>query len=93
MTRVQAEVEVMSLTGLVLVTKDMLRYVQHVKAIRGIERGLLDHHVVLCKVRLVATLIKRREVVNEVRRVRSKKLRENQYIEGYDRCLESKRVE
>ena len=54
---------------------------------------LSDHHVVLCKVRLVGAWIKRREVVNEERKIRSKKLREHQYMERYTRFLESKRVE
>ena len=40
---------------LVLVKKDMLRYVQDVRAVRGMTLGLLDHFVVLCKVRLVGT--------------------------------------
>ena len=38
---------------LVLGKKDMLRYVQDVRAGRGMGRGLSDHHVILCKVRLV----------------------------------------
>ena len=45
---------------LVLVKRDMLRYVQDV---RGMGRDLSDHYVVLCKVRLVGAWIKRREVV------------------------------
>ena len=32
------------------------------------------------------------EVVNGARRIRREKLREHQYMEGYARCLESKRV-
>ena len=32
-------------------------------------------------------------MVNWPRRIRSEKLREHHYIEGYDRCLENKRVE
>ena len=32
-------------------------------------------------------------MVNGARRIRSKKLKEWQYIEGYARCLQSKRVE
>ena len=58
----------------------------------GCERrkgALSDHHVVLCKVRLVGSWIKRREVGNEVWKIRSKKLREHKYTEGYNRCLES----
>ena len=38
---------------------------------------LSDHYVVLCKVRLVGAWIKRKEVVVEARRIRSKKLREH----------------
>ena len=48
---------------LVLVKRNMLRYVQDVRAVRGMARGLSDHHVVLCKVKLVEEWIKRREVV------------------------------
>ena len=69
----------MSIIDLVLVKKDMLHYVQDVKAVKGMRRGLSGHHVVLCKVRLVDTWI-RREMVNGVRRIRSEKLREHQYI-------------
>ena len=47
------EVEVKSMKDLVLVKKDMMRYVQDGRAIRGMKRGLSDHHVVLSKVRLV----------------------------------------
>ena len=55
--------EVKSAIDLVLVKKDMLCYGKDVKAVRGTGRGLSDHHVVLCKVRLVEAWIKRREGV------------------------------
>ena len=42
---------------------------------------------------LVYGLIKRREVMNGARKIRREKLRERQYMEGYTRCLESKRVD
>ena len=71
----------------------MLRYVQDVRAVRGLRRGLLDHYGVLCKVRLVGARIKRREMVVGARRIRSEKLREHQYREGYARSLEGKGVE
>ena len=80
-------VEVKSMLGLVLVKKDMLRYVQDVRAVREMGQGpflvhsILDHHVVLCKVRLVGTWIKRGEVVGRARRIRSEKLRIHQYRE------------
>ena len=61
------------------------------KDVRGMGRGISDHHVVLCKVRLVGTWIKRR-VVNRARRIRSEELRKHQYRE-YARSLEGKRVE
>ena len=67
---------------LVLVNRDMLHYVQDVRAVRGMGRGLSDHHVVLCTIRLVGAWIKRREVVVGARRIRSEKLREHQYREG-----------
>ena len=78
---------------LVLVKKNMLRYVQGVKAVRGMGRRLTDHHVVLCKVKLVGAWIKRREVVVGARRIRSEKLREYQYRERYARSLEGWGVE
>ena len=73
MAKGQDEVEVMSMINLVLVKKSMLRCVQDVRAVIGLRRGLPDHHVVLCKVRLVGPWIRRREMVNGVRRIRSEK--------------------
>ena len=55
-------------------------------------RGLSDHHVVLCKVRLVGAWIKKKEVVIGARRTRNEKLREHQYREGYARSLEGKGI-
>ena len=40
---------------------------------------------------LLCAYIKRREVENGTRKIRSKKLREHQYREVYGRCLESER--
>ena len=60
----QDRVEVKSMIGLVLVKKIILRFVQDVRAVRGMRQGISDHHVVLCKVRLVGTWIKKREVVD-----------------------------
>ena len=42
--------------------------------VRGMGRGLSDHYVVLCKVRLVGAWIKRREVVVEARRIRKENM-------------------
>ena len=61
--------------------------------VRGMERDISDPHVVLCKVRLVGTWIKRREVVDRATRTISEKLRGHQYREKYARSLEGKRVE
>ena len=49
--------------------------------------------MVLCKVRLVGAWITRKEVVIVARRIRSEKLREYQYREGYVRFFEGKGVE
>ena len=75
---------------LVMMKWDILRYVLDVRAERGMGRGLSNHYVVLCKVRLVGTWIKRREVVVGARRIRREKLRKRQYREGYARSLERK---
>ena len=56
----QGGVEIKSMIDLVLVKRDMLRYVQDVSAVRGMGRELSDHYVVLCKVRLGGTWIKRK---------------------------------
>ena len=55
--RGQDGVDVKSMIDLVLVKKDMLLYMQDVKGVRRMERGLLGHHVVLFKVRLVLAWI------------------------------------
>ena len=81
--------EVKSMRDLVLVKKDMVRYVQDMKAVRGMGRGLSNHHAY--KVRLVGTLIKRRVIVDGARRIRSEKLKKHQCREGYARSLEGKR--
>ena len=49
--RGQDKVEIKNMIDLVLVKKEMLHYVQDVRAARGMGLGLEDHHVVLCKVR------------------------------------------
>ena len=59
----QDEVKVMNIIDLVLVKKDILRYVQDVRAVRGMVRSLSNDHVVLCKVMLMGAWIMRREVV------------------------------
>ena len=85
--------EIKRMIDLVLVKRDMMRYVQDMRVVKGIGRGLSDHYVVLCKVRLVGAWIKKREVVVGARRIRTEKLREHEYREGYARSLEWKGVE
>ena len=89
MARGQDGVEVKSMIDLVLVKRDMLRYVQDVRTVSGMGRGLSDHHVVLYKFRLLGAWIK----VVEAGRTRSEKLREHRYRKGYTRSHEGKRVE
>ena len=57
--RGQDGLEVRSIIDLVLVKKDMLPYLQDMRAVRGMGGGLSNHHVVLCKVRLVGAWLKR----------------------------------
>ena len=52
------------------------------RAVKGMGRGLSDHHVVLCKVRLVVAWIKRREVAVGARRIRSLKLSTEKDMRG-----------
>ena len=75
---------------MLLVKRDILRYVQGVRAMRGMGRGLSNYHVVLCKVRLIGAWINRREVVVGGRRIKGKKLIEHQCREGYARSLQGK---
>ena len=63
MARNLDSVEIKSMIELVRVKRDKLRYVQDVRAVREMGASLSDHHVVMCKVRLVGTWIKRREMV------------------------------
>ena len=81
--RGQNGMKVMNIINLALVKRDLLRHEPEMKAGRGMGQGLSDHHV-LCKVRLVGAWIKRREVVDGARRIRSERLMEHQYME---RCL------
>ena len=55
-------------------------------------RGLSNHYVVLCKVRLVIAWIQRREVVRGARKITSDKLREHQYRERYAKQGEESRM-
>ena len=87
MAKGQGGVESKSMIDLELVKKDMLSFVQDM---RGLGRGISDYRVVLCKFRLVGTLIKRRVVVGVARRIRSEKLRKLQYRKGYARSLQRK---
>ena len=69
--RGQNRLEIKSMIDLVLVKEEMLCFVQDARAVRGMGRGISDHHIVLCKLRLVGTWIKRKKVVDGTRRIRS----------------------
>ena len=56
--RGQYGVEIKSMIDLVLVKRNMLRYVEDVRAVRVIGQGFSDHHVVLPKIRLVVAWIR-----------------------------------
>ena len=71
----QGRMEVMSMINLVVVKRDMLLYVQDVRAVRKRGRGLSDQDVVLCKGRL--GIIKVKGVLKRARRFRSEKLRKH----------------
>ena len=49
MVRSRDRLEAMIIIDVVLVEKDMLGYVQYMRAVRGVGQGLSDHQVVLCK--------------------------------------------
>ena len=54
MARGQDREEIKSMiVDLVLMKRGMLQCVQDVRVVRGMERGLSDHHVVMCKVKLI----------------------------------------
>ena len=93
MARGQDGVEVKSIIDLVLMKKDILLFLQDVRAMGGMGRGISDHCAVMCKVRLVGTWIRWREVMDGARRIRSEKLKEHKYREEYARSLEKKRLE
>ena len=57
--RGQDGVELKSTIDLVLVKKNMLHYVQNMRAVRGMGGGLSNHQVVLSKIKLVGAWIKR----------------------------------
>ena len=80
--RGQDGVEVKTMIDLLLGKKDMLCYLQNMRVVRAMGRVISNHHVVLCKVRLVGTWNKRREVVDGARGIRNEKQKEHQYREG-----------
>ena len=90
-TRFQNGIKVMSMIDLVLAKREILQYMHNVRTVREMGQGLSNHHAVCVKLGWWVHGLKG-EVVNGGRRIRSKKLREYQYIEGYTRCLESKGV-
>ena len=51
----------------------MLRYMLDMKTGRRLGCGISDHSMVLCKIKLVATFIKRSDDVNRAERIRSER--------------------
>ena len=88
--RDQDRVEMKSMKDLVLVKRHMLRYV---RAVKGMGQGLSDHHMVLCKVRLIGAWTKIRDGGFGSQRIRNEKLREYLYREGYIKSFEGERIE
>ena len=56
--------EVKTMIDSVLVKEDMLKYIYHVKTVRGLGRGILSNSDVLPEVELMGTWTKRKEEVN-----------------------------
>ena len=59
MARDKYGVEVKSMIELVLVKRDLLRYMLDVRAVQGKGRGLSDNHVILFEVRFVGLRVER----------------------------------
>ena len=83
--------ECRSLIDLVLVKKDMLRDIVDVKALRGLNGGVSDHMIVLCKLKLIGAWVKKRELDCNVGRIRSEKLVSVEERREYGQMLESER--
>ena len=62
---------------MVLVKKDMLKYVHNVKIVREMGRNISDHYVVLCKVTLIGTWFISNKKVNDAGRTRVRSLKSN----------------
>ena len=63
--------EVKSLIDLVLVKKEMLKYVMDVKAVRGMGMGISDNYIVLCKIVFVGAWMEKKDRRTEMGRIRS----------------------
>jgi hypothetical protein len=85
--------EVKSMIDLVLVKKDMLKYVMDVKSVRGLRMGISDHYIVLCKIKFVGAWMGRKVRRVEKGRIRSEKLSEQGSKEEYVVKLMNKEVE
>ena len=85
--------EVKSLIDMVLVKKEMLKFVMDVKAVRGLGMGISDHYIVLCKIVFVGAWMERKEKRTEMGRIRSEKLREQICKDEYVMTLETIVVE
>ena len=84
--------EVKSLIDVVLVKKEMLKYVMDVKSVRGMGMGISDHYIVLCKIKFVGAWMEKKGRGMEVGRIRSERLSEQSCKEEYSRILVSREV-
>jgi hypothetical protein len=82
--------EVKSMIDVVLVKKEMLKYVMDVKSVRGLGMGISDHYIVLCKIKFVGAWMGKKVRRVEVGRLTSEKLSDQSYKEEYVRALMSK---
>ena len=82
--------EVRSMIDLILVKRDMLKYLCDVKVVRGLSGDLSDHLIVLCKIRLIGTWMERKERNRKGERIRSERLKNEEYKREYKQAIENK---
>ena len=85
--------EVRSMIDLVLFKRNMLKDVCDVKCIRGLSGGLSDHMIVLCKLRVIGTWMRRQEKASEGKRIRSEKLQNEDIRKRFEQLIEVKKRE
>ena len=79
----------LSMADFVFMKRDA-KYVHDMQTVRGMKQGTSDRSVLLCKFKLMGIQICKRGEVNGAGRIKSQKLREQHYKEGFARTLEIK---